>query len=630
MFVKKTNLSKKNFGRIVLFSAFAVLFIGSGCSNQSSLAKETAQDDLTAQELFTKQLPPEQKLKNLKLLLVKHPDSKYVPLAVAELIRLTKGEEKVKYLNLAIDKYSKAKLKGRNKTTLGVYAGITLVNFYLDQRKMNDALGVADKFSKKLPELKKNRYFQRLRKGIADNLSLKKRLGKFVFDKKTGLGEFVMQIDRYINKYTLVRFYVPVDSAGKVLPEASDILMYIPWTGEAHRTFKNGINKTYLKFAQREKMTVFTFTNWCNLYSYHGDRYFPVKEAGWYPYVFEMKKRIEQKFGLESRKLFISGQSSGGSMSQRLSVVYPDKIAAAAWNWGTSYTQKMPEKMPPMLIMNNWSGWLTQGDKADQVANNLAANGNYVLRGYGPPRPRKKFFDYHGASKETLNLMEQFIADLRDLRKKNGGKIPPYKNWYKVTDKSGKAKYYPSKDFYNKWKRLPLEAVAVFKSGKSDKLLEFPLLTDKPDRVTLYVGSKFYGNKDFGNFCIFDAMYGLAKSGAVTFAVNPGLKLDHNNIQNVLNKIFENKSWKNLDVYIVGVGLPGKSFVLGIKKYDNKRLKGVKLFNPGSSSQFGDFSKDIPLTIYLPRHALEKDKSGLKYYKPTSSSSEGLKLIAEK
>ena len=242
----------------------------------------------------------------------------------------------------------------------------------------------------------------------------------------------------------------------------------------------------------------------------------------------------------------------------------------------------------------------------------------------------RNFFDYHGASKETLSLMEQFIADLRDLRKKNGGKIPPYKNWYKVTDKSGKAKYYSSEEFYNKWKRLPLEAVAAFKGGKSDELLVFPQLTAKPDRVTLYVGPKFYSNREFGNFCIFDAMYGVAKSGAVTIAVNPGLKLDNSNVQNVLNKVFDNKSWKSLDVYIVGVGLPGKSFVLGIKEYDNKRLKGIKLFNPESSSKFGDFPKELPLTVYLPRRDLEKDKPGLKYYKPTSSSSEGIKMIADK
>jgi hypothetical protein len=495
---------------------------------------------------------------------------------------------------------------------------------------MNDALEVADKFTKKLPELKKNRYFQRLRKGIADNLSLKDRFGKFIFDKKTGLGEFVMQIDRYINKYTLVKFYVPVDSAGKVLPEASDILMYIPWTGEAHRTFKNGINKTYLNFAQRAKMTVFTFTNWCNLYSYQGDRYFPVKEAGWYPYIFEMKKRIEQKFGLESRKLFISGQSSGGSMSQRLPAAYPDKIAAAAWNWGTSYTNKVPEKMPPMLIINNWNGWLSPGDNGDQLAKNLAANGNYVLRGYGPPRPGRRRFDYHGASNETLSLLEQFLADLRDLRKKNGGKIPQYKNWYKVTGKSGEAEYYSSKVFYNKWKQLPLEAVEALKSGKSDKLLVYPQLTAKPDRVALYIGPKFYHDKDFGNFCIFDAMYALAKSGAVAVAVNPGLKSNSKNIQTVLNKIFRNKNWINLDVYIVGVGFTGKSFVEGIKKCDNKRLKGIKLFNSGASSQFGDSCKGIPLTIYLPGHAPEKDKPGLKYYKPNNSSIEAVKLIAEK
>ena len=628
MLAGKSISSQKKFSRIVLYSAFAVSFIYGGGINQDSLAGEVAQKDLTAQKLFTEKVSPEQKLQNLKLLLAKHADSKYAPLAVKELIKLAKGEEKVKYLNLAIDKYLKADLKDRDKVKVGVYAGKTLFNYYLDQRKMEDALEVANRVTEKSPKFKNDRYFQRLRKGIIDNLSLKDRLGKFVFDKKTGLGEFVMQIDRYINKYTLVKFYVPVDSTGKVLPEASDILMYIPWTGEARRTFKDGINKTYLKFAQREKMTVFTFTNWCNLYSYHGDRYFPIKEAGWYPYVFEMKKRIEQKFGLESRKLFISGQSSGGSMSQRLTAVYPDKIAAAAWNWGTNYVDNMPEKMPPMLIVNNWSGWFQQVDRADRVANALAANGNYVLRGYGPPRPRKKNFDYHGASDETFSLIEQFIADLRNLRKKNGGKIPPYKNWYKVTDKSGKDKYYSSEEFYNKWKQLPLEAIAALKNRKADKskLLVYPQLTAKPDRVVLYVGPKFYYNNDLGRFCTLDVMYGLAKSGAVAVAVNPGLKIDYNNTQAVLNKIFNNKDWKDLDVYIVGVGVLGGLFVKEIKKCGNKRLKEIKLFNPESSLSLKDFNNKLPVTVYFPKHDLKKAK----YYKPTNSSLKAIKLITEK
>jgi hypothetical protein len=106
--------------------------------------------------------------------------------------------------------------------------------------------------------------------------------------------------------------------------------------------------------------------------------------------------------------------------------------------------------MPPMLIMNTRNAWVVKRDSIGEMVNILRKNGNYVLRGYGSARWSGKSFNYHAASNETLALLEQFIADLRNLRQKNKGIMPAYKNWYKVFNK-----YYPSKDFYNKWKKLP-------------------------------------------------------------------------------------------------------------------------------------------------------------------------------
>ena len=589
MFSEEIISFKKFFAGIVLISILTASLIFSGCSGSKTNNKTTDKKQVESQTKFKDKAKSDQELHKLKLLIEQQPGTPDI------------------------------------KTVMNV------IDLYLSQRKMEEALNFADKLAKKFPDLEKERYFKRICKNMANNLSLKDRLGKFVFDKKTGLGEFVMQIDCYMNKYTLVRFYVPVDDSGKALPEANDILMYIPWTGEANKTFSSGINKSYLKFAQREKMTIFTFTNWCYRFSYTGDRYFPVKEAGWYPYVFKMKEYIEQKFGLEPHKLFISGQSSGGSMSQRLSAAYPDKIAAAAWNWGTSYTSDIPKKMPPMLVMNNWSPYISHNDNVKWMIEKLKENNNnYILRGYGPPRPTKRGFNYHGASEETLDLIELFIADLCNLRRKNGGKLPAYENWYKITDKSGKNKYYPSMKFYNKWKQLPLNAIKNMESRRPDELLIFPGLVDKPDRVVLYVGPVNIGRSAFNRFCLWDAMYYLAKSGAIAVSVNPIDSLNVNNSQVILNKVFSNKNWKDLNVYIVGVGSAGSTFINGLENFNNPRLKGIKLFDavvkPVSSKSY----KGIPFTVYIPGQSNEKERNGFKYYSPKISPLEAVKLIAEK
>ncbi len=576
MFTGEKVLSKKLFVGIVLIFTLAVSFIFWGCNDSTTNAKKT----------INKEVKPNPKLQNPRLLLEAPPGS---PAPSMQTV-------------------------------------MKAINFYLGRREMENALDFTNKLIEKFPDFKKEKYFMRFRKKMINNLSLKDRLGKFVFDKKTGLGEFVMQINCYMNKYTLVRFYVPVDASGKALPEANDILMYIPWTGEANKTFFKGINKSYLDFARREKMTIFTFTNWCHRFSYTGDTYFPVKEAGWYPYVFKMQKYIEQKFKLKSRKLFISGQSSGGSMSQRLSAACPDKIAAAAWNWGTSYTNNIPKKMPPMLIMNNWSAYISHNDNASWLANESKGNGNYVLRGYGPPRPTSRAFDYHGASDATLDLLEQFIADLRNLRIKNNGKIPAYKSWYKVTDKAGQNKYYPSKEFYNKWKQLPLDAIKNMKSRHPDKLLIFPKLVKNPDRVVLYVGSANMGRNIFNRFCLWDAMYYLAKNGAIAVSVNPTLVPAFP--RGVLDKILANKEWEKLNVYIVAVGSAGNTFISKLENYNNPRLKGIKLFAPASGSTPVKTYKDV--TVYIPGSSNEKGKNGLKYYNPKISPRKVLELIAEK
>lgn len=584
MFSEDMIFCRRFFAGIVLISILTAPYIFSGCNETKSNNKKQAE----SQEEATQKVKYEQELQELR-----------------SLIEKSTGAPEISNVMKVID-------------------------LYLRQRRMEEALNFANELTKKFPTLEKQKYFKRICKNIANNLSLEDRLGKFVFDKKTGLGEFVMQIDCYMNKYTLVRFYVPVDASGKALPEASDILMYIPWTGEANKTFSKGINKSYLQFAKREKMTVFTFTNWCYIFSYDGSTYFPVKEAGWYPYVFKLKEYIEKKFNLESRKLFISGQSSGGSMSQRLSAEYPDKIAAAAWNWGTSYTSDIPKKMPPMLIMNNWSPFINHTDNVSWMISELKDNNNYVLRGYGPPSPRKRGFDYHAASKETLDLIEQFIADIRNLRRKNGGKIPDYKSWYKVTDKSAGNKYYPSMEFYNKWKQLPLNVIKNMKNRQPDELLIFPQLVDKPDRVVLYIGPTNVGRNAFNSFCLLDAMYYLAKNGAIAVSFDPGNGLNTNNPKVILDKVFANKNWKNLNVYIVGVGSTGSTFIDRLENYNNSRLKGIKLFDSSPNSISNKTNGGLSPIFYVPGPPNGKEKNGLKYYNPKISPIEALKLITEK
>ncbi|MBR6056934.1 MAG: hypothetical protein IKP58_02065 [Victivallales bacterium] len=225
-------------------------------------------------------------------------------------------------------------------------------------------------------------------------------------------GSFTFPVHHFLNETTFVRYIVPFDTlTGKPLSTASQIVFHAPFNGEEPKirkaipTWVTNISKDY-------GFTVFSLTIVTNqTFVNERELYYIFPEAGWFENIFEIKKKLQNDFHLDDRKLFIVGESSGGSMAQQMISAYPDSIGKAAWIGGKRYAEWTDIPNCEMLALNIW------GDHAlpntIEFIHASKYKGIKVRHYIAPPKwvPQIKQFDHHGPGLEHYKLLSFFIGN---------------------------------------------------------------------------------------------------------------------------------------------------------------------------------------------------------------------------
>ncbi len=208
-----------------------------------------------------------------------------------------------------------------------------------------------------------------------------------------------------MNFTTKVSCIVPADADGVPLPSAENILFYVPFNGEDGSTAIDSY--PWLKdFVTQYGWSVFSMRMKANSRIIHDrKKYYIYREAGWYPIIFRCRDIIAKRFSIPVKPLFITGQSSGASLLQRLAVAHPEKIAAGAGFGGSIYDHTLPSNdMPPLFLAHS------AGDRVERANKSMLQHAlqNRLPVWFAVFEPLSAS-DLHTASPEAWDVITDFL-----------------------------------------------------------------------------------------------------------------------------------------------------------------------------------------------------------------------------
>lgn len=432
-------------------------------------------------------------------------------------------------------------------------------------------------------------------------------------EKKTpvpGIRErsFSLKVNRYLNDETTVQYLIPVDESGRPKPGASNIVFYAPYNGDAP-LIRRGLKPWHRYFAEQLGFTIFSLTINTSLEAaMNREKYYIFKEAGWHEIFFEIQKRIEKENHLAHRPLLIVGESSGSSMAEMMSALYPDRVAAAAWCGGATYEPIGKDNPGAWLAMNTWGCYGISPTREFQKQ--AEGQGRQVLRAETAPNGKAitgKYF-HHAASEMSYRLMQIFIRDMVNLRDRNGGKIPPVEQWPVCREQNGKKLYFPSEEFAALWEQVPHEVNRQQAEAEGPVMAVFPP-KGPVDRIVIFAEKE----ETEGNLLSQDSLYELSQKKVlpISFKVGDDCVQDFDRLKQALAEVLARKEWSDLPVYVVGRGVGGQILASVALENGNRRIARIVTFNSEYEYPFEQLSiaehrraSNLPLRMYFDKAKL--------------------------
>jgi tetratricopeptide (TPR) repeat protein len=387
-------------------------------------------------------------------------------------------------------------------------------------------------------------------------------------------GSFILETNLPNNENLKITYIVPVDSQGKPLPSAHNVVFHAPYAGE-----KNPLNSPHRRcFSEKLGFTSFSFNMKLDL-SFRNDKqkFYIYNESGWHDIVFTAQQKLLNDFNLAPSKLLVVGQSSGGTMGQQLASAHPNKIDAVAATGGDSCTSVQSRSKVAWLVLNTWGDYyICDAKKLKMQAKSI---GIQVLCGETPFILKNKdgTHAHHSASPFAWKLMHTFIRDVVALREKNNGVMPLAEKWPVEETINNEKQFLPSEKFASLWKKLPHESTSILANKADDSHIIVMPPSGRARAVILFVhDSSFYNSTH-----LMDNLYFLAKQNNIAIAV----KVSDNHfktlkkIKGVLKLILKKKKWRNLYVYVLGSGDGGRLVAAAALSNNNPRIKRITTFN---------------------------------------------------
>jgi pimeloyl-ACP methyl ester carboxylesterase len=396
----------------------------------------------------------------------------------------------------------------------------------------------------------------------------------------------IENINLHRNKDAVVRYAIPLDENGKPGPNAHNIVFYSPYITERN-FFKRDFHRW---FPEAAGFTIFSI----EINSTTEDigvrgKYYCFPETGWHDIVFKAQEKIIRDFALKERKLLVIAESAGGSLAQQMGVHSPDKIDAIAMVGGRFFDPPNEKSKIAWLALNTWG---CPGVDANREFEASAKKiGMQVLRAETPPiwELKGKQYFHHGPSELTLGMIQNFISECAKLRDANGGIMPPPEKWeYLSLNSYGEKVFLPSKEFEEAWNSIPHKGIRMaldYQNQKKSYLILKPAKKGVPDRIVFFI----HDPELYGSTFLIDNTYRIVSAGAVCISV----VMDTDNYSSSLEFISKNlelalKDYKDIPVYIVGVGSGGMLAAVAALKNGDTRIKKITTFNSPCYDWAGD------------------------------------------
>jgi pimeloyl-ACP methyl ester carboxylesterase len=327
--------------------------------------------------------------------------------------------------------------------------------------------------------------------------------------------EFTLQTGIETEPEVKLTCLVPVDGSGKPTAGAHDVVFYSPYAG-ARKALEKRVELR--RYSRALGMTIFTIEIITDTkYLGNPEKYYCYEVSGWHEVAIAAWKKVLEEFQLEKRKLLIMGDSVGGSYAQQIAARYPDEIEAVTFTGGRLYGNIRKNNVN-WLAMSIWKcpGMQDTQDLIQQYRE-LGVN---VLQTEAPPlmpsSPAQHLF-HHTPSRITFEIMEDYLAGIRDLRTKNGGTVPPVSEWPARETIFEQEYVFPSKAVAASWKKLPhamRREVAL--RDRQPIVLEPAVVTDGTPVVIYAHDAEIMNTILEDNFCF------LAQQGFICVGFNPG------------------------------------------------------------------------------------------------------------
>lgn len=388
------------------------------------------------------------------------------------------------------------------------------------------------------------------------------------------IGRYKRRVSRPLNPEVEVGYLIPVDQNGKPRPQAVNMVFYGVFNGEGMQHIP--CSQAWLQqLARKYNCTVFSLGINSNLnITENRNIYYIYREAGWFDIIFDVQQKLAKRFGFPDRKLLLTGESSGGSMVQRIAAAFPERIAAVAWCGGSNYDLEHIKKDDiPRLILNTW------GCPGEMSSANYAKlekkQGNPVLFSLMPPDPALDKWYHHAPGPESYRLIQEYIGGIVEILHQNDGQMPKLNT---------EEDFSPSTTFANSWQNR-------FRQISFREMSNVSIIQPhgaNPKQIVVVFGKT---NAEY-RLKMLDALYWLSCLDTIPIQINIGDNLieEQKSAVKILDRILEEKEWGKLSIIVIGLdeaGLPGAVAALS---NGSSRIKKIILYGTSYDSPFPELS----------------------------------------
>lgn len=420
---------------------------------------------------------------------------------------------------------------------------------------------------------------------------------------------YKIKSDLYANKEVTVYYRIFLDGTGKPGPQAGNIIFQAPYTNLSsggkyfeHSYPRDLVDKygyTVYSFVVKGKLTYVEDHVKCH--------YYP--ESGSFDIAFKIQDFLTKKYGLQSKKLIIAGESGGSAMAELMGVHNPDKIDVIAFPGGRFFEQPKPDTKIAWFGTNTWGDIPQRKNAYRDLKDQMDSMGVKWLHCQTPPEWKEFGWEsfHHALNPLAEDLLVEYIHATIDLRDQN--KLFPPSAWPVQFDDNGEKLSMPSEKFLEIWKKIPHDAIrlADAKTATADRPIIFPAVTSEPKGVVLF----FHDDIFEPDVILLDNLQYFSENGFIALSLHLGEDPKENlkKIEDLISYVEKEPKWNELPIFLSGSGSGGQLAATEAFHSSSKRIKAVAAISSPTDSSTDETSPLLAIqSSHIPTLLVYGDK----------------------